>query len=201
MVEARRQSPSTGSGVMVKTPPVSSVQPPPAKSAETDLRALADRAECWPVAPNSAADLAYGGDARGMLGLRAVRRVQAEHVHAGQEQLPDAAAESLAGPSVATILVLGIKSGTIPFCPNMPIYQVIVLAIVQGLTEFLPVSSTAHLYLTSWLLGWQTESLTFDIALAHRHAAGGADLFRARLGADHRARIRHALGPRRGTGA
>ena len=47
----------------------------------------------------------------------------------------------------------------------MPIYQVVVLAIVQGLTEFLPISSTAHLYLTSWLLGWQTESLTFDIAL------------------------------------
>ncbi len=47
----------------------------------------------------------------------------------------------------------------------MPIYQVIVLACVQGLTEFLPVSSTAHLYLTSWLLGWKTESLTFDIAL------------------------------------
>jgi undecaprenyl-diphosphatase len=47
----------------------------------------------------------------------------------------------------------------------MPIYQVIVLAIVQGLTEFLPISSTAHLYLTSWLLGWHAESLTFDIAL------------------------------------
>jgi undecaprenyl-diphosphatase len=47
----------------------------------------------------------------------------------------------------------------------MPIYQVIVLAIVQGLTEFLPISSTAHLYLTSWLLGWKVESLTFDIAL------------------------------------
>jgi undecaprenyl-diphosphatase len=47
----------------------------------------------------------------------------------------------------------------------MPIYQVVVLAIVQGLTEFLPISSTAHLYLTSWLLGWNTESLTFDIAL------------------------------------
>src|ERR1035441_9175399 len=47
----------------------------------------------------------------------------------------------------------------------MPIYQVIVLAIVQGLTEFLPISSTAHLYLTSWLLGWQTESLSFDIML------------------------------------
>jgi undecaprenyl-diphosphatase len=47
----------------------------------------------------------------------------------------------------------------------MPILQVIVLAVVQGLTEFLPVSSTAHLYLTSWLLGWQTEALDFDIML------------------------------------
>ena len=47
----------------------------------------------------------------------------------------------------------------------MPLFQVIVLAIVQGLTEFLPISSTAHLYLTSWLLGWQVEGLDFDIAL------------------------------------
>src|SRR5450432_2680398 len=47
----------------------------------------------------------------------------------------------------------------------MPLYQVIVLALVQGFTEFLPVSSTAHLYLTSWLLGWQVEALDFDIAL------------------------------------
>lgn len=47
----------------------------------------------------------------------------------------------------------------------MPLLQVIVLAVVQGLTEFLPISSTAHLYLTSWLLGWQAEALDFDIAL------------------------------------
>src|SRR5215469_7437523 len=47
----------------------------------------------------------------------------------------------------------------------MPLIQVIVLGLVQGLTEFLPISSTAHLYLTSWLLGWQTEALSFDIML------------------------------------
>jgi len=47
----------------------------------------------------------------------------------------------------------------------MPIAQVLVLAVVQGLTEFLPVSSTAHLYLSSWLLGWKAESLDFDISL------------------------------------
>ncbi|MBV8728199.1 MAG: undecaprenyl-diphosphatase UppP [Acidobacteriia bacterium] len=47
----------------------------------------------------------------------------------------------------------------------MPLAHVIILAIVQGLTEFLPVSSTAHLYLCSWLLGWNTEALDFDISL------------------------------------
>jgi undecaprenyl-diphosphatase len=47
----------------------------------------------------------------------------------------------------------------------MPLIQVIILAIVQGLTEFLPVSSTAHLYLASALLGWKDEGLAFDIAL------------------------------------
>jgi undecaprenyl-diphosphatase len=47
----------------------------------------------------------------------------------------------------------------------MPILQVIVLGLVQGLTEFLPVSSTAHLYLTSWLMGWKTEALQYDIML------------------------------------
>ncbi len=47
----------------------------------------------------------------------------------------------------------------------MPLLQVIVLAVVQGFTEFLPISSTAHLYLTSWLFGWHAESLEFDIML------------------------------------
>lgn len=47
----------------------------------------------------------------------------------------------------------------------MPLYQVVILAIVQGFTEFLPISSTAHLYLTSWLLGWNPQALEFDIGL------------------------------------
>jgi len=47
----------------------------------------------------------------------------------------------------------------------MPIYQAIVLAVVQGLTEFLPVSSTAHLWIVPWLLKWNDPGLTFDVAL------------------------------------
>ena len=47
----------------------------------------------------------------------------------------------------------------------MPMIQIVVLAVVQGFTEFLPISSTAHLYLASWLLGWQTEALQFDLML------------------------------------
>ena len=47
----------------------------------------------------------------------------------------------------------------------MPIYQAVVLAIVQALTEFIPISSTAHLVLIPWLFGWKDGGLTFDVAL------------------------------------
>jgi undecaprenyl-diphosphatase len=47
----------------------------------------------------------------------------------------------------------------------MPLYQVIVLAIVQGVTEFLPISSSAHLALAPWLLNWRDQTLVYDIAL------------------------------------
>ena len=47
----------------------------------------------------------------------------------------------------------------------MPLIQVIVLAAVQGITEFLPVSSTAHLALIPWLLHWKDPGLAFDVAL------------------------------------
>jgi undecaprenyl-diphosphatase len=46
------------------------------------------------------------------------------------------------------------------------VYQAIVLGIVQGLTEFLPVSSSAHLILVPWLLKWQNDpGLAFDVVL------------------------------------
>jgi len=47
----------------------------------------------------------------------------------------------------------------------MPLFQVVVLAVIQGATEFLPISSTAHLILAPWLLGWTDPGLTFDVAL------------------------------------
>lgn len=36
---------------------------------------------------------------------------------------------------------------------------------MQGVTEFLPVSSSGHLFLARWLMGWPDPGLTFDIAL------------------------------------
>ena len=47
----------------------------------------------------------------------------------------------------------------------MTVWQAIVLGIVQGLTEFLPVSSSAHLLVVPWLLGWESPGLAFDAAL------------------------------------
>jgi undecaprenyl-diphosphatase len=44
-------------------------------------------------------------------------------------------------------------------------FHALVLGIVQGLTEFLPVSSSAHLALIPWLFGWQDPGLAFDVAL------------------------------------
>jgi undecaprenyl-diphosphatase len=43
--------------------------------------------------------------------------------------------------------------------------QAIALGLIQGLSEFLPISSSAHLTLVPWLLGWEDPGLAFDVAL------------------------------------
>jgi undecaprenyl-diphosphatase len=43
--------------------------------------------------------------------------------------------------------------------------QAVVLGVVQGLGEFLPISSSAHLIVVPWLLGWPDHGLAFDVAL------------------------------------
>jgi undecaprenyl-diphosphatase len=44
-------------------------------------------------------------------------------------------------------------------------FQAVVLGIIQGLSEFLPISSSAHLALAPWLFGWEDPGLAFDVAL------------------------------------
>ena len=47
----------------------------------------------------------------------------------------------------------------------MEFLHILVLAILQGLTEFLPISSSAHLILPARLLGWPDQGLVFDVAV------------------------------------
>jgi undecaprenyl-diphosphatase len=60
----------------------------------------------------------------------------------------------------------------------MPILHAIVLGIVQGLSEFLPISSTGHLAITQWALGWddfgdnETLAKSFDVAVHFGTLAG-----------------------------
>lgn len=47
----------------------------------------------------------------------------------------------------------------------MTVFQALILGILQGLAEFLPISSSAHLALAPWILHWPDPGLAFDVAL------------------------------------
>ncbi|MCQ3829581.1 undecaprenyl-diphosphate phosphatase [Microbulbifer elongatus] len=47
----------------------------------------------------------------------------------------------------------------------METFQIVILALIQGITEFLPISSSAHLILPNQVLGWPDQGLAFDVAV------------------------------------
>lgn len=59
--------------------------------------------------------------------------------------------------------------------------QAIVLGVVQGVTEFMPVSSSGHLVLLPYLFGWQRPGLAFDVALHVGTAGAIVTYFRVEL--------------------
>ena len=56
-------------------------------------------------------------------------------------------------------------SKALDFAPMPSVFQTLILGIVQGLAEFLPVSSSAHLILLPSYLHWPDPGLAFDVAL------------------------------------
>lgn len=61
----------------------------------------------------------------------------------------------------------------------MTVFQATILGLIQGLTEFLPISSSAHLALLPWFLGWPVPGLAVDVALHLGTVAAVLGYFRA----------------------
>ena len=65
----------------------------------------------------------------------------------------------------------------------MTTIQIIVLAVVQGLTEFLPISSSGHLVLVPYLVEWTDQGLAFDVAVHFGSLLAVVAFFRADIAA------------------
>jgi undecaprenyl-diphosphatase len=79
----------------------------------------------------------------------------------------------------------------------MESYQAVVLAIVQGVTEFLPISSSAHLILVPKLLGWEDQGLAFDVSVHVGTLAAVVGYFRVEITGMLRDWIRSLVARRR----
>jgi undecaprenyl-diphosphatase len=63
--------------------------------------------------------------------------------------------------AVVVLIAAGAAIVLLPFDYRLAV----TLGLLQGLSEFLPISSSAHLILAPWFLGWPDPGLTFDVAL------------------------------------
>jgi len=78
------------------------------------------------------------------------------------------------------------------------LFQAFVLGLVQGVTEFIPVSSSGHLQAVPFLLGWEPGSIAFDVALHLGTLVAVIAVFRADLWAMARAALQPRDEQRRG---
>jgi len=76
----------------------------------------------------------------------------------------------------------------------MSLIEIIILAVLQGFTEFLPVSSSAHLILVPLLTGWSDQGLAFDLALHLGSLAAVMIYFRAEIALIARDVLKSCLG-------
>jgi undecaprenyl-diphosphatase len=63
------------------------------------------------------------------------------------------------------MLLASLAAAALQSAPELTPFRAAVLGALQGLTEFLPISSSAHLFAVPALLGWKYEGLAFDVAL------------------------------------
>jgi len=99
--------------------------------------------------------------------LRAARRARTLFVSPPKSVLRlSLSAASLLGFSSLAMAQTAAKTPAVEAVTHVNWWQAIVLGLVQGLTEFIPVSSSAHLNITHFLLGQNSRQLPFDVVLS-----------------------------------